>query len=319
MKIVYIGTGEIGKPALSALATLPGHTVMAVITQPDKPSGRHQKVTASPIKELAFQLHLKIFQPDNISQKSAVEQIKYLKPDLIVVAAYGQILPKEIVFLPPLGCLNIHASLLPKYRGASPIHAAIANGEAKTGVTIMWMNEGLDTGDILCQETTHIRSHDNAETVHDRLALLGVKGLLKAITLIQKGNPPREKQNNAQSSYAKKLRKENGLIDWTRPQKELDWHIRAMTPWPSAYTWVPDGDDLKMLKIFKTIVSRRARGKPGEILRIDKHGILVAAGQGGLLLREVQLEGKKRMHAAEFARGFNLSVGIILAETARIA
>jgi len=317
MKIVYIGTGEIGIPALTALAGMPQHGVPAVITQPDRPSGRHQKVTASPIKQLAFKLHMKIFQPDNISQKSAVEQIKYLKPDLIVVAAYGQILPKEIVYMPKHGCLNIHASLLPKYRGASPIHAAIAHGDRKTGVTIMWMDEGLDTGDILCQETTPIRSHDNAGTVHDRLAALGARGLVKALALIEEGKAPRVKQNNDESSYAKKLRKENGLIDWTRPQRELDWHIRAMTPWPSAYTWVPEGQDQKMLKIFTTIVSRRAKGKPGEVLRIDKHGILVGAGQGGLLLREVQLEGKKRMHASEFARGFNLPVGVLLGDIQR--
>jgi len=311
MRIIFIGTGEIGLPALHALVKSPDHQVLAVVTQPDKPVGRQLKLASSPVKEAAFKLHLKIFQPEKIGGTTSVAQLKYLKPDLIVVAAYGQILTKEILNLPKYGCLNIHTSLLPKYRGASPIHSAIAAGERQSGVTIMWMDEGLDTGDILSQEVLTIRRHETSQTLHDRLAKVGADALLKALPLIETGNAPRTKQDKAKATLTKKLKKEDGHINWDRPQREIDAHIRAMTPWPSAYVWIPQAGDQKMLKIFTTIISRRAKGKPGEVVRVDKHGILVAAKVGGLLLREVQLEGKKKMHAAEFARGFNLPVGLV--------
>ena len=312
MRIIFIGTGEIGLPALHALTKAPEHHVLAVVTQPDRPVGRQLKLAASPIKEAAFKLHLKIYQPEKIGSTTSVAQLTYLKPDLIVVIAYGQILTKDILNLPKYGCLNIHTSLLPKYRGASPIHAAIAANERQSGVTIMWMDEGLDTGDILLQEVVTLRRHDTTESLHDRLAKLSVTALTKAIPLVATGNAPRIKQDKAKATLTKKLHKEDGHIKWDRPQVDIDAHIRAMTPWPSAYSWIPQEADQKMLKIFSTIVSRRAKGKPGEVLRVDKHGVLVAAKVGGLLLREVQLEGKKRMHAAEFARGFNLPVGLVL-------
>jgi len=312
MRIIFIGTGEIGVPTLHALTKMPEHHVLAVVTQPDRPVGRQLKLAASPIKEAAFKLHLKIYQPEKIGSTTSVAQLTYLKPDLIVVIAYGQILTKDILNLPKYGCLNIHTSLLPKYRGASPIHAAIAANERQSGVTIMWMDEGLDTGDILLQEVVTLRRHDTTESLHDRLAKLSVTALTKAIPLVATGNAPRIKQDKAKATLTKKLHKEDGHIKWDRPQVDIDAHIRAMTPWPSAYSWIPQEADQKMLKIFSTIVSRRAKGKPGEVLRVDKHGVLVAAKVGGLLLREVQLEGKKRMHAAEFARGFNLPVGLVL-------
>jgi methionyl-tRNA formyltransferase len=312
MRIIFIGTGEIGLPALHALTKATEHQVLAVVTQPDKPVGRQLKLAASPIKEAAFKLHLKIYQPEKVGSANSVAQLKYLKPDLIVVAAYGQILNKEILNLPKFGCLNLHASLLPKYRGASPIHSAIAAGERRSGMTIMWMDEGLDTGDILLQETTTLRRHETAETLHDRLATIGASALLKSLPLVETGTAPRIKQDKEKATLTKKLKKEDGHINWDQPQMAIDAHIRAMTPWPSAYAWIPQETDHKMLKIFTTIISRRAKGKPGEVVRVDKHGILVAAKTGGLLLREVQLEGKKRMHAAEFARGFNLPVGLVL-------
>ncbi len=312
MHIIFIGTGEIGLPALEALTKSDEHHVLAVVTQPDRPVGRQLKLAPSPIKEAAFKLHLKIFQPEKIGASASIAQLKYLKPDLIVVAAYGQILTKEVLNLPKHGCLNIHTSLLPKYRGASPIHSAIAAGEKRSGVTIMWMDEGLDTGDILLQEPVTLRRRETAESLHDRLAKMAPDALLKSIKMIENGTAPRIRQDKAQATSTKKLKKEDGLINWDRPQMEIDAHIRAMTPWPSAYAWIPQESDHKMLKIFTTIISHRAKGKPGEILRVDKHGVLVAAKVGGLLLREVQLEGKKRMHAAEFARGFNLPVGLVL-------
>jgi len=313
MRIIFIGTGEIGLPALRALAQSPDHTVLGVVTQPDKPVGRQLKLAASPVKQEAFRLHLKVFQPEKIGAGPSVAQLRYLNSDLIVVAAYGQILPKTILDLPKYGCLNLHTSLLPKYRGASPIHSAIAAGEKESGITIMWMDEGLDTGDILMQQAVTLRRHETAQTLHDRLAKIGADLLLKSIPLVETGNAPRLKQDATKATLTKKLNKEHGHIDWDRPQRQIDAHIRAMTPWPSAYSWIPQsGDNQKMLKIFTTIISRAAKGKPGTVLRVDKHGILVAAKVGGLLLREVQLEGKKRMHAAEFARGFNLPVGLVL-------
>src|SRR5471030_3039442 len=187
MRIIFIGTGEIGLPALHALAKSPDHHVLAVVTQPDRPVGRQLKLAASPVKEAAFKLHLKIYQPDKIGSATSVAQLRYLKPDLIVVAAYGQILPKEVLDLPPKGCLNLHASLLPKYRGASPIHSAIAAGEKQSGMTIMWMDEGLDTGDILLQEAVTLRRRETAESLHERLAKLGADALLKAIPLVETG------------------------------------------------------------------------------------------------------------------------------------
>src|SRR5471030_1763647 len=190
MRIIFIGTGEIGLPTLHALIKAPEHQVLAVVTQPDRPVGRQLKLASSPIKEAAFKLHLKIFQPEKIGSATSVAQLKYLKPDLIVVAAYGQILTKEVLDLPKQGCLNLHASLLPKYRGASPIHAAIAAGEKQSGVTIMWMDEGLDTGDILLQEEVTLRRRETAETLHDRLAKIRADGLLKAIALIEAGTAP---------------------------------------------------------------------------------------------------------------------------------
>jgi methionyl-tRNA formyltransferase len=312
MRIIFIGTGEIGVPALEALVKSKEHEVLAVVTQPDRPVGRQLKLVPGPIKELAFRLHLQIYQPEKIGSPTSVAQFKYMRPDLIVVAAYGQILPKSVLELPRQGCLNIHASLLPKYRGASPIHAAVAAGEKESGITIMWMDAGLDTGDILLQEAIPLRRRETSGTLHDRLAQIAPDALMKALTLIAENRAPREPQDAAKMTLTKKLRKEDGHIQWDRPQREIDAHIRAMTPWPSAYAWIPGPSDQKMLKIFTTIRSNRAKGKPGEVLRVDKHGVLVAASVGGLLLREVQLEGKKRMHAAEFARGFNLPVGLVL-------
>src|SRR5271168_140541 len=239
MRIIFIGTGEIGLLALQALTKAPEHHLLAVVTQPDRPVGRQLKLASSPIKEAAFKLHLKIYQPEKIGSATSLAQLRYLKPDLIVVAAYGQILTKEILHLPKYGCLNIHASLLPKYRGASPIHAAVAAGEKQSGVTIMWMDEGLDTGDILLQETVTLRRRETAETLHDRLAQMAPDALLKAITLIEKGKAPRLRQDKSKATLTKKLGKEDGHINWDQSQREIDAHIRAMTPWPSAYTWIP--------------------------------------------------------------------------------
>jgi methionyl-tRNA formyltransferase len=312
MRIVYIGSGEIGVPALNALLESDTFKVVGVVTQPDRPAGRQLKLTASPIKQAALKKYRSVYQPENINSVAVLEQIQYLKPDLAVVCAYGQILRQKLLDLPKFGCLNIHASLLPKYRGSSCIQAAIRHGDGKTGVTVMWMNAGLDTGDILLQQELLIGKADTAGVVHDKLALLAPGALLEALKLIAGGRAPRVPQDKELSSYAGKLKKEDGHIDWHQEELAIDCHIRAMSPWPSAYSWLETGEGRKMLKIHTTILSHHANGEPGTVLSIDDHGVLVAAAKGGLLLREVQLESRKRMHAAEFARGCHLAVGVKL-------
>lgn len=303
-------------PALEALAESPKCGVVAVVTQPDRPAGRGQNLRPSPVKEAALRHHLTIFQPEDINASISVEQLRYLDPDLLVVAAYGQILKPAVLSLPRKACLNIHASLLPKYRGASPIQTAILDGEKETGVTIMWMDEGLDTGDILLKEKTLIRSKDTAGTLHDRLAELGARGMLKALDYFLndgKEEVPRERQDDAKSSYARKLRKQDGEVDWSRTDAEIDRHIRAMQPWPGAYTTLDEGGGLKRtLKVFASIRTPLAKGRPGEVVCVDSHGLLVACGKGGLLLREVQAEGRRRMPAADFARGNGVTAGMKL-------
>ena len=288
------------------------HFVLSVLTQPDRPAGRQQKLLASPIKECALRHQLQVFQPEDINAPSALSQIRYQKPDLMVVVAYGQILKKPILELPERGCWNVHGSLLPKYRGASPIAAAIRDRQKRTGVTIMQMNEGLDTGDILDSVATRIRPEETTGLLHDRLAKKAALLLLELLTRTEKGKLKRTRQNNAEASLAPRMTKEDGKINWDRNPEEIEAHIRAMQPWPGAYTWIPEGTDQKMLKIFSVILSRRAKGKPGEIVEINPHGILVAAKKGGVLLREVQLEGRKRMSASEFGRGSTLGTGGVL-------
>ena len=312
MRIVFAGTGEFGVPCLEALVASDEHFVLSVITQPDRPAGRQQKVLPSPIKECALRHQLTVFQPEDVNTATALSQIRYQKPDLLVVVAYGQILKKPLLDIPDKGCWNVHGSLLPKYRGASPIAAAIRDRQKRTGVTIMQMNEGLDTGDILGKIATRIRTGETTGMLHDRLAGKAAPLLLELLGKAKKGKIRSVRQNQAESSFAPRMKKEDGKIDWNKSPEEIEAHIRAMQPWPGAYTWIPDGQDQKMLKIFSVILSRRAKGKPGEIVEVNPHGILVAAKKGGVLLRDVQLEGRKRMTAAEYARGAGLVPGVVL-------
>ena len=313
MRIVFAGTGEFGVPCLEALVASDDHFVLSVITQPDRPAGRAQKLLASPIKECALRHQLTVFQPEDVNSATSLSQIRYQKPDLMVVVAYGQILKKPILELPELGCWNVHGSLLPKYRGASPIAAAVRDLQKRTGVTIMQMNEGLDTGDILGKVATRIRPGETTGLLHDRLAKKAGPLLLYLLERAKKGKLKSARQNSQEASVAPRMKKEDGKIDWAKNPEEIDAHIRAMQPWPSAYAWVPDGTDQKMLKIFSVILSKRAKGKPGEIVKINSHGILVAAKKGGVLLREVQLEGRKRMTAVEYSRGAEIVAGLQLA------
>ena len=313
MRIVFAGTGEFGIPCLEALVASDDHFVLSVITQPDRPAGRAQKLLASPIKECALRHQLTVFQPEDVNSATSLSQIRYQKPDLMVVVAYGQILKKPILELPELGCWNVHGSLLPKYRGASPIAAAVRDLQKRTGVTIMQMNEGLDTGDILGKVATRIRPGETTGLLHDRLAKKAGPLLLYLLERAKKGKLKSARQNSQEASVAPRMKKEDGKIDWAKNPEEIDAHIRAMQPWPGAYAWVPDGADQKMLKIFSVILSKRAKGKPGEIVEINSHGILVAAKKGGVLLREVQLEGRKRMSAVEYSRGAGIVAGLQLA------
>jgi len=313
VRIVFAGTGEFGIPCLEALVASDNHFVLSVITQPDRPAGRAQKLLASPIKECALRHQLTVFQPEDVNSATSLSQIRYQKPDLMVVVAYGQILKKPILELPELGCWNVHGSLLPKYRGASPIAAAVRDLQKRTGVTIMQMNEGLDTGDILGKVATRIRPGETTGLLHDRLAKKAGPLLLYLLERAKKGKLKSTRQNSQEASVAPRMKKEDGKIDWAKNPDEIDAHIRAMQPWPGAYAWVPDGKDQKMLKIFSVILSKRAKGKPGEIVEINSHGILVAAKKGGVLLREVQLEGRKRMTAVEYSRGAGIVAGLQLA------
>ena len=313
MRIVFAGTGEFGIPCLEALVASDDHFVLSVITQPDRPAGRAQKLLASPIKECALRHQLTVFQPEDVNSATSLSQIRYQKPDLMVVVAYGQILKKPILELPELGCWNVHGSLLPKYRGASPIAAAVRDLQKRTGVTIMQMNEGLDTGDILGKVATRIRPGETTGLLHDRLAKKAGPLLLYLLERSKKGKLKSARQNSQEASVAPRMKKEDGKIDWAKNPEEIDAHIRAMQPWPGAYAWVPDGTDQKMLKIFSVILSKRAKGKPGESVEINSHGILVAAKKGGVLLREVQLEGRKRMSAVEYSRGAGIVAGLQLA------
>ncbi|NDB95519.1 MAG: methionyl-tRNA formyltransferase [Verrucomicrobia bacterium] len=312
MRVVFAGTGEFGVPCLEALVASDEHFVLSVITQPDRPAGRQQKLLPSPVKECALRHQLTVFQPEDVNTPTALSQIRYQKPDLMVVVAYGQILKKPLLDMPDKGCWNVHGSLLPKYRGASPIAAAIRDRQKRTGVTIMQMNEGLDTGDILGRIATRIRPGETAGMLHDRLAGKAAPLLLDLLGKAEKGKIRSARQNQAEASVAPRMKKEDGKIDWNRSPEDIEAHIRAMQPWPGAYTWIPDGQDQKMLKIFSVILSRRAKGKPGEIVEVNSHGILVAAKKGGVLLRDVQLEGRKRMKAAEYARGAGLTDGMML-------
>ena len=302
-----MGTGEIGRPTFRWL--LDTHEVLAAVTQPDKPAGRKQELHASAIKQLAAERGVPVLQPRKLRAPESVAEIVALQPEMIVVMAYGQILPKVVIEAPRLACLNLHASILPKYRGAAPIQAAIEAGDRTSGITVMYMAEGLDTGDILLIRETPIRRRETGGSLHDRLGLLAAAALAEAFPLLATGHAPRVPQNPAAATSAAKLSREHGAIDWTASQAAIDRRIRAMNPWPAAHTTLPTPDGSRQLKIFACIPHRHSSGPAGEVLRGDQRGLLVGAGAGAVLLREVQLEGKRRMSAAEFLRGHPVATG----------
>jgi methionyl-tRNA formyltransferase len=300
MRIVFIGAGEIGVPTLQALLRSSEHKLTGVLTQPDKPVGRAQQIEPPPIKRALAGTKISILQPARIKDRQAIEDICALQPDLIVVAAYGQILPREVLEIPRIACLNLHASLLPRWRGAAPIQAAIAAGDSQTGITVMYMAEGLDTGDILLQRGIDILPTDTGGSLHDRLAQIAPDALLEALQMLANGNAPRIPQDNALATHAPKLTRDNGEIDWTQLAEIIERKIRAFNPWPAAFTEIAS-HGVRKLKIFSAAIVN-LNGVPGEILRREKE-LVIAAGKGALSLGEVQLEGKRRMDAAEFVRG----------------
>ena len=309
LRIVFMGTAEFACASLQALAASPHFEVVGVVTQPDRPKGRELKLQPSPVKQIALAAGLPVWQPERARQPEFLAQLAALNLDLLVVAAYGQILPQAMLDLPTHGALNVHASLLPRYRGAAPIQWAILDNETETGVTIMKMAAGLDTGDILSQRATTILPEDNSSTLHDRLAAMGAELIGPTIMDYTAGRIAPQPQSEALSTYARKITKEDGRLDWTLPARTLWNRTRAFTPWPGAFTTIPDGAKRRLLKILRVAVEENRTGAPGEIIQADKSKFVVACGEGALLIQELQLEGGRRMTAAELLGGHAFSVG----------
>ena len=310
MKIIYMGTPDFAVLPLKALYD-DGHEILLVVTQPDKPKGRGHKMQAPPVKEFALLHDIPTYQPDSAKTDEAYEFLKSFGADVFIVAAYGQILPQRILDIPKYGCINIHASLLPKYRGAAPIQWSIINGEDVTGVTTMQMNAGLDTGDMLVKEEVEITPTDTADSLHDKLALAGVNAIRETIKQIEAGTLNPQKQDDSLSCYAPMLYKTTGYIDFKKPAKEIYNLIRGLNSYPYASTTYLG----TRFKVISAEVSEKvANGKAGEILDVSKSGILVACGSGVLLITEIQFEGKKKMAVSEYIKGNKLETGVILGE-----
>lgn len=309
LRVIFMGTAELACASLEALCASEGIEVVAVVSKPDRPKGRDLKLQPTAVKQVALQKNLPVLQPQRARNPEFIEELRAYKPDLMVVAAYGQILPQSILDLPQHGCLNVHTSLLPKYRGAAPIQWAIIDGEPETGVTIMKMDAGLDTGEILAMARTPITPQDNAQILHDRLAHLGAELLVKTIPEYVSGKIHPRKQPAEGTSYARKIEKEDGLLDWTQPAEVLWNRIRGFTPWPGAYTYQLIENKPRLLKIWEVIPERNLGGEAGAIVSADKSGILVGCGSGALRILSLQREGSRRMTAQEFLTGNPLRPG----------
>lgn len=304
IRTVFMGTPDFALGTLEGLIAA-GCNLVGVYTQPDRPKGRGKKLAAPPVKALALQHQIPVFQPPKMRDPQAVEQLQGLRPDLIVVVAYGQILPKAVLDIPQHGCINVHASLLPKYRGAAPINKSIIDGETETGVTTMHMDVGLDTGDMLVKRSLAIGADETAGQLHDRLALLGRESMEETLKRLCAGELLAEKQDDALSNYAPMMKKEDGLIDWQQPASVVHNLVRGLDPWPAAYTHLAED----VLKIAATSVVGDLSGAPGTVLQADADGVRIACGSGALLVRELQLPGKKRLAAGDFLRGRELPPG----------
>jgi len=304
MRIAFMGTAELACPCLEAVAKAPGHEIVAVVTQPDRPKGRDLKPAPPPVKIVGDRLGFPVQQPLKIRESASVDALRVVQPDLVIVVAYGQILPKSVLEIPRLGCVNVHTSLLPRWRGAAPIQYAILHGDRETGVTTMYMDEHMDTGDIILQRAQLIHADDTSAMLHDRLAKLGADLLVETVGLIALGKVSRTKQDETSATYAKKITKEQGRIDWTRPAVEIERQVRAFNPWPSAYTQMGD----LLVKIWKAEVIGGATGTPGQVLA----DFIVATGQGGLRVLELQPANSRRMGVEAFLRGHPIKADLIL-------
>ncbi len=303
LKIIYAGTPEFAATALAALLETE-HEVCAVYTQPDRPAGRGRKLKASPVKELALEHDIEVRQPESLKEAEAQQALAALEADVMIVAAYGLLLPKEVLEAPRLGCLNIHASLLPRWRGAAPIQRAILEGDSETGVTIMQMDVGLDTGDMLYKLATPITAEDNAQRLHDRLAELGAQAIVEALAALQAGELTPEPQDDALANYASKLNKAEAAIDWQQSAAQIARQVAAFNPWPVAQTSLDD----KVVRIWEAeAVDGGGTAAPGSVVAEDKQGIDVACGEGALRLKRLQLPGGKPLTVAEFLNGRSLA------------
>ena len=309
MKIVFMGTPDFAVGTLEAMIQA-GHELIGVVTQPDKPKGRGKSLMATPVKEVALKHQIPVYQPQKVRETEFTETLRRLAPDVIVVAAFGQIITKEIMEIPRYGCINVHASLLPAYRGAAPIQWAVINGEKESGVTIMQMDEGLDTGDMIDKVVVPLAEDETGGSLFDKLSQAGAGLCVKVLKDLEEGKAVREKQpEESTTAYASMISKKMGEVNWNESAKSIEQLIRGLNPWPSAYTKLQG----KTLKLWQAQVEEQEEeGRPGEILRVEKDAFYVKTGKGLLKIKEVQLEGKKRMDTGAFLRGFHLNTGELL-------
>jgi len=309
MRIVFMGSAAIACPSVERMAATDWIELAGIVTQPDRPSGRALRVQACPVAERMRAAGLPLLAPVRVNAPDAVAAIAALRPELIVVIAYGQILGRELLDLPPRGCINLHASLLPRYRGAAPIQRAIINGERESGVTTMWMDAGMDTGDMIHRAATAIGADETAGELHDRLAVLGAETLMRTVTAVRDGTAPREPQPDDAATYAPKLSKAEGELDWRRPAGELVNQVRGMNPWPCAWCRLAGADGKpRLLRVLRAAVNAGA-GEPGTVLQMCPDGPVIACGSDALALVSVQPEGRRVMSGQAFACGNAIQTG----------
>ena len=308
IRVLFMGTPEFSVPCLEALIKS-GYDVVGAVTQPDKPKGRGHKLIPTPVKACAAEHGIEVFQPETLKNEALKPVLERTEPDIIIVVAYGKILPEYILSFPRLGCINVHASLLPRYRGAGPIQWSVINGESVTGVTTMYMERGLDTGDMILKKKTPIGENETSGELHDRLSLMGAELLIKTVEEIINGTAPREKQDDSLSCYAPMIDKETGHIDWSKPKNEILNLIRGVNPWPMSYSNYCG----EPMKIISAHAGGNADGAEGEIILADKNGItVVCGGKESVVITEIQMKGGKRMHVASYLNGHTIEAGTVL-------
>jgi methionyl-tRNA formyltransferase len=303
-RVIFFGSGEIAIPAFRRLIEA-GPRPLALVTQPDKPAGRHRDLLPPPIKRIALEAGIPVLQPESVREEASLAALREFAPDLIVVMAYGQILPKALIAIPRIACINLHASLLPRHRGASCIQAAIDEGDGETGITVMHVVPKLDAGDIIVAHATPVLPEDTGGSLHDRMADVAADAMAEALPLLLGGSAPRTPQDPDLATYAPKLERDHGRIDWTWDAERLARRIRAYDPWPGTWTEIIDGGKVKRIKIFPTTVGEDSGGLPGAVTMADHGAIRVACGSGHLVLSEVQADGARRMSAQDWARGYH--------------